>query len=181
MDLAPTFVDLANVPDEQKEKITSDLAGSSILKLMDGTATSIRDGSLFCFEMLSFISMRLSVDESGNKVSSLDTSARGIVRGIVTDRYKFVRYFSPIGFNTPTTIEELLSHNDIQLFDLQNDPDELINLAADPVTNEALIMELNAHLNRLIEKEIGVDDGREVLKVLRGLQEKANRKQPLVP
>ncbi|HHX18838.1 MAG TPA: arylsulfatase, partial [Clostridiaceae bacterium] len=107
--------------------------------------------------------------------------ARGIVRGIVTDRYKFVRYFSPIGFNTPTTIEELLSHNDIQLFDLQNDPDELINLAADPVTNEALIMELNAHLNRLIEKEIGVDDGREVLKVLRGLQEKANRKQPLVP
>ncbi len=181
MDLAPTFVDLANVPDEQKEIIAGDLAGSSMLKLMDGTATSIRDGSLFCFEMLSFISMRLSVDESGNKVSSLDTSARGIVRGIVTDRYKFVRYFSPIGFNTPTTIEELLAHNDIQLFDLKNDPGELNNLAADLAANEALIMDLNAQLNELIEKEIGVDDGREVQKVLRGLQDKANRKQPLVP
>ena len=79
-------------------------------------------------------------------------------------------YFSPFDFNTPTTIEQLLAHNDIQLFDLRNDPDELHNLGADPVTNEGLIMELNARLNRLIEREIGVDDGQELFKVLRGLQ-----------
>jgi hypothetical protein len=35
-------------------------------------------------------------------------------------------------------------------------------------------MDLNAQLNRLIEKEIGVDDGQEVAKVLRSLLEKAN-------
>jgi len=48
-------------------------------------------------------------------------------------------------------------------------PGELNNLAADPAANEALIMDLNAQLNRLIEKEIGVDDGQEVAKVLRSL------------
>jgi hypothetical protein len=57
---------------------------------------------------------------------------------------------------------------------LKNDPGELNNLAADPAANEALIMDLNAQLNRLIEKEIGVDDGQEVAKVLRSLLEKAN-------
>ncbi len=118
--------------------------------------------------------MQINVDESGKEVVSFDTSVRGMVRGIVTENYKFARYFSPIDFNTPTTIEQLLSHNDIQLFDLKNDPGELNNLAADPAANEALIMDLNAQLNRLIEKEIGIDDGQEVAKVLRSLLEKAN-------
>jgi arylsulfatase len=174
MDLAPTFVDMASLSDEQKENICGDLTGNSLLDLMNGTENSVRDGSLFCFEMLSFTAMQINVDESGKEVVSFDTSVRGMVRGIVTENYKFARYFSPIDFNTPTTIEQLLSHNDIQLFDLKNDPGELNNLAADPAANEALIMDLNAQLNRLIEKEIGVDDGQEVAKVLRSLLEKAN-------
>lgn len=174
MDLAPTFADMTNLPDEQKEEIAGDFAGHSLLDLMDGTKTSVRDGSLFCFEMLSLTAMQINVDASGNQTISFDVSAKGMVRGIITENYKFVRYFSPVDFNTPTTIEQLLAHNDIQLFDLKNDPEELNNLAADPATNEALIMDLNAQLNRLIEKEIGIDDGQEVTKVLRALQVNAN-------
>ncbi len=174
MDLAPTFVDMANMSDDEKETIAGDLAGHSLLDLMDGTKTSVREGSLFCFEMLSFTAMQINVDEAGEEEVSFDTSVRGVARGLVTEKYKFVRYFSPVGFNTPTTIEQLLSHNDIQLFDLKNDPEELNNLAADPAKNEALIMDLNAQLNRLIEKEIGIDDGQEMTRVLRGLLVNAN-------
>ena len=174
MDLAPTFVDMANMSDDEKETIAGDLAGHSLLDLMDGTKTSVREGSLFCFEMLSFTAMQINVDEAGEEEVSFDTSVRGVARGLVTEKYKFVRYFSPVGFNTPTTIEQLLSHNDIQLFDLKNDPEELNNLAADPAKNEALIMDLNALLNRLIEKEIGIDDGQEMTRVLRGLLVNAN-------
>ena len=81
MDLAPTFVDLANVPDEQKENICGDLTGNSLLDLMNGTENSVRDGSLFCFEMLFFTAMQINVDESGNEAVSFDTSVRGMVRG----------------------------------------------------------------------------------------------------
>jgi hypothetical protein len=35
-------------------------------------------------------------------------------------------------------------------------------------------MDLNAQLNRLIEKEIGIDDGQEMTRVLRGLLVNAN-------
>jgi arylsulfatase A-like enzyme len=83
----------------------------------------------------------------------------------VTERYKFTRYFST-DFNTSTTLEELLEKNDIELYDLQNDPQELVNLAANPENREELILELNALLNQLIAEEIGVDDGGEVTAAL---------------
>lgn len=176
MDLAPTFVDMTNLPAEQKERITGGLAGNSLLSLMAGTKASVRDGSLFCFEMLSMTALQINVDESGNRQYSFDTSARGMVRGITTEDYKFVRYFSPVDFNMPATMEALTAHNDVQLFDLKNDPEELHNLAADPARNEALIMEMNSRLNRLIEKEIGIDDGAEMKKILMGMQKMKNSK-----
>lgn len=74
----------------------------------------------------------------------------------------------------PTTIEELYANNDVQLFDLEKDPEELVNLATDKETNAALIIELNSQLNALITKEIGVDDGSEATAVISQINKTPN-------
>jgi hypothetical protein len=74
-------------------------------------------------------------------------------------RYKFARYYAPSQFNTPRTLEEILAWNDLELFDLQGDPEERNNLALDPGRNEALILRMNALLNELMAREVGVNDG----------------------
>ena len=50
-------------------------------------------------------------------------------------------------------------HNDIQLFDLQTDPDEKNNLALDPDKNKAIILRMNDLMNDLMAKEVGVNNG----------------------
>ncbi len=175
VDLAPTFVDAANISPEKKAEITAGLPGTSLLSLMDGSKKSVRDASLFCFEMLSMTAIQFNHDAEGNITNSIDVSARGMVRGIVTDQYKFARYFSPVNFNNPTTMEELFANNDVQLFDLKADPEEMVNLAADPEQNAELIMQLNDLLNQTISREIGQDDGLHVMKVLKGIQERSQK------
>ena len=87
---------------------------------------------------------------------------RGSVRTVFDGRYKFSRYFAPVERNRPTTIEELYKANDVELFDLQTDPEETVNLAADRETHENLIATMSAKLEAAIKAEIGVDDGREM-------------------
>lgn len=53
---------------------------------------------------------------------------------------------------------ELTGKNDLELYDLKNDPDEVNNLAMKGRASSDLIM-LNAKLNDLIAAEAGVDDG----------------------
>jgi len=160
MDLAPTFIDIAGKSSEQ-------LAGSSLINLMDGKETTIREGALFCFEMLSLATMDVGMGPEGKPEFSFKPEQRGMVRGITTDRYKYARYFGPMGFNMPETLDEIMEHNDVQLFDLKNDSDELINLASDPIANKELILEMNGKLNDLIRKEIGNDEGQEVKECLK--------------
>ncbi|MEI6186703.1 MAG: sulfatase/phosphatase domain-containing protein, partial [Dehalococcoidia bacterium] len=172
LDLAPTFVDMTNISAEKKAAITGEFAGGSLLKLMDGSAGKIRTGALFCFEMLSMVddAMTITTDAQGTITAiHIDFEKRGFVRGITTEGYKFARYFSPLLFNTPKTLEELYANNDVELYDLTKDPGELKNLAADKETNAVLIMELNTLLNELIAKEIGTDDGSEVAGIIRAL------------
>lgn len=119
--------------------------------------------------MISMIdsNMRQTTDPTTGITSyDIDYSKRGFVRGITTEKYKFARYFSPLNFNMPTTMEDLYTNNDVQLFDLEKDPEELVNLAADKETNADLIMDLNRQLNALIAKEIGVNDGSEAAAVI---------------
>ena len=74
-------------------------------------------------------------------------------RGLITsDGYKFIHYFRPGDFN------------------LNNNPDELHNLAEDRNANAALLLSLNTLMNSLISREIGSDAGREVSSVLEALR-----------
>ena len=85
-----------------------------------------------------------------------DLRKRGSVRSA------FTRYFPPIDRNSPATLDELFKWNDVELYDLQADPGEMTNLAADRVANAALISTMNGKLEALIKAEIGKDDGREM-------------------
>ncbi len=50
----------------------------------------------------------------------------------------------------------------MELFDLQNDPEEVRNLAIDQRANAKLIMTMSNKLEAVIKAEIGKDDGREM-------------------
>jgi hypothetical protein len=60
----------------------------------------------------------------------------------------------------PVLLAVVRANNDLELYDLVNDPDEVVNLAHDFERNRDLIAIMNAKLNTLIEREICVDDGR---------------------
>ena len=172
MDLAPTFIDLTNISEEEKEKAMEGLNGHSLVPLLDGSKTSVRDAALFCFEMLSQCALIYHQDEDGNITYEFDPTVRGMVRGIVTEDYKFARYFAPGDYNTPESMDELLEHNDVQLFSLKDDPEELDNLAADPEKNAALILKMNDLLNQMIEDEVGDDKGEYMVQTLKVLEER---------
>jgi hypothetical protein len=84
---------------------------------------------------------------------------RGFLSFVYDGQYKFARYYAPANFNTPETFEQILRNNDLQLFDLKNDPLEAHNLAVDPEKNKDLILRMNALLNELMAKEVGKNDG----------------------
>ena len=85
--------------------------------------------------------------------------AREMFRGIFDGRYKLVRYFGLGHYNLPAEVQQLLADNDVALYDLQSDPDEMENLAnpAHPGYDEALLSAMNQKLNALIAEEIGED------------------------
>ena len=70
-----------------------------------------------------------------------------------------MRHFGLGGFNLPQTVDELLTNNDVALYDLQLDPEEMNNLANrdNPDFDEALLAAMNSKLNALITAEIGDD------------------------
>jgi len=49
--------------------------------------------------------------------------------------------------------------NDVELFDLQSDSNEMDNLAMAPRKNVDLLSAMNAKLNRLVDAEVGEDVG----------------------
>jgi arylsulfatase len=83
---------------------------------------------------------------------------RGILSFVFDGRYKFGRYYAPSAFNTPQTLEEIVRNNDVQLFDLESDPEEMHNLILQPEKNRATILRMNQLLNDLMAKEVGVND-----------------------
>ncbi|MGL6071418.1 sulfatase-like hydrolase/transferase [Craterilacuibacter sp.] len=174
LDLAPTLVALTNASPEQKAAITKDLPGKDFSPVLAAPEQAghdaVRDGQLYCFNMFAsldgnFLLKARDLLKAGGpaklKEAGLrpDMMKRGAIRGVFDGRYQFTRYFSPKQHNRPTSIEALFKLNDVELFDLQNDPHELVNLALDPKKNANLLMTMNAKLNKLIDAEVGEDVG----------------------
>jgi arylsulfatase len=86
--------------------------------------------------------------------------ARELFRGVVDGRYKLVRYFGMGHYHLPSSVQQLLADNDVALYDLHSDPEEMDNLAdpAHPRYDEDLLSTMNQKLNALIAEEIGDDN-----------------------
>jgi arylsulfatase len=84
---------------------------------------------------------------------------REMFRGIFDGRYKLVRYFGMGNYNLPASVQRLLADNDVALYDLLLDPEEMDNLAnpTHPKYDEKLLSAMNQKLNALINEEIGED------------------------
>ena len=179
LDLVPTIVGLTGRDRSPAADLMKPLHGvdltPAILEPERHAADSLRpQGALYCYNLLQLHDPAFTTELYNvlqNKGIAADDRFKALekfpvrwdlrigIRSIKTDRYKFSRYFSFRQFNQPTSMETLLAMNDLELYDLRDDPLEARNLAVDVRKHGELLLSLNAQLNRLIEQEIGVDDG----------------------
>jgi arylsulfatase len=81
------------------------------------------------------------------------------MRGVYDGRYKLIRYHAINEHNQPATIDDLYRDNDVALYDLWEDPDEMDNLGNrdHAAFDHALVASMNDKLNTLIRAELGED------------------------
>ena len=169
LDLLPTLVGMTALPQPQRQAAVKGLPGHDFSPLL-GNAQSAdihanRDGVLFNYVGLQTIDGNYLIDANkdvffGKPFPTLfemhpNLDKRGFMSFAFDGRYKFARYYAPAAFNTPQTLDEIFQYNDVQLFDLQEDPEELHNLALDREKNKDLILRMNGLLNELMAKEVG--------------------------
>jgi hypothetical protein len=68
-------------------------------------------------------------EEALDEIGVPDLEKREVFRCAFDGRYKLVRYFGMGHYHLPTSVQQLLADNDVALYDLQSDPDEMDNLA----------------------------------------------------
>ena len=175
LDLAPTLLALTGRQAEDVARAGAGLKGRDLSKLLSAPEQApidgVRPAALYNYNMFSYLDakwfapmIRLVVSDEPmvEKIARIvllqpDFNNRGAIRSIFDGRYRFSRYFSPLHFNRPTTYEALIADNDLEVYDLQEDPQEMHNLAQESRVSD-LIMGLNAKLNDRIDDEVGVDD-----------------------
>lgn len=179
LDMVPTIVGLTNRDTAPAKGLLDPLHGVDLSQwVLNPELASERpprpQGALYCYNLLQLHDPAFTTElynvlqnkqiASDDRFKTLEQfpvqwGLRIGIRSLKTDRYKLNRYFSFRQFNQPQSLEQLLALNDVELYDLQNDPLETRNLALDVKSNGALMMALNDQLNRLIQSEIGTDDG----------------------
>ncbi len=180
IDIVPSLLSMAGVSQTEMDTFAGRaLPGKDFSSVLASPQTAgvheVRDKSLFVYSGLSTNDSELIAIIAEAKANGQDPKVvlqttgykpnlknRGTMRTVFDGRYKMTRYFSPIERHSPKDLTELFAHNDVELFDLQTDPEEMINLAtvANPPTT--LIETMRAKLEAAIQEEMGVDDGREM-------------------
>jgi arylsulfatase A-like enzyme len=172
LDLLPTFFGLTGLPEARRPATVKALPGHDFsVLLVDpemAKVTEIRPGVLFNYVGVStidgdYLQELMSAGQLHKpqpSVTKVKLDKRGFLSFVFDGRYKFARYYAPNAFNTPQTLEDLFKYNDVQLFDLESDPEEMHNLALEPKKNGATIQRMNGLLNDLMAKEVGGNDGR---------------------
>lgn len=180
IDIVPTLLELAGVSDSnQGEFAGRELPGQSLMPALGKPATAdahtVREAVLFTYSGLqtndagliavagealaSGKDPRESMLKSGFKP---DMTKRGSLRTVFDGRYKFSRYCAPVDRHRPDSLDDLFRVNDVELFDLQQDPRETNNLAFARQENAELLNVMRGKLESIIRAEIGQDDGREM-------------------
>jgi arylsulfatase len=167
LDLVPTIIASTGLSSAS----TEDLPGRDISSALSSRGSigvnEIRDAALYSYNMFltldgdfvgSFGRAMASGADSGPPPRP-DFSKRGAIRSIFDGRHRFTRYFAPNEHHRPESFDELTERNDLELFDLELDPDETTNLAQDPTSHRDLILKMNSLLNRTLDEEVGTDDG----------------------
>jgi arylsulfatase A-like enzyme len=180
IDLVPTLLSMAGAKPAQAAEVAGrELPGKDLSPVFSNPRAAkvdqVRESVLFTFsgmatndsEVLRIVSEakvlgRKPIAQMIREGYRPDMKKRGSLRTAFDGRYKFTRYFAPGERNSPSSIEDLYQHNDVELFDLQNDPEEVRNLAIDQRANAKLIMTMSNKLEAVIKAEIGKDDGREM-------------------
>ncbi len=177
LDLVPTLIGWTGVDSAKRASITRDLRGKDLTPLLIKGASAgvndVRNATLYCFNMFGYLDSDLLrkiqayINAGGEKTKLVDQgfkpdfTKRGAIRSVFDGRYKYTRYFSPKQHNQPRTLKGIFELNDVELFDLKSDPNEMRNLAIEPKKNGDLLLAMNSKMNALIETEVGVpDDGR---------------------
>jgi arylsulfatase len=172
LDLLPTFVGLTGLPEARRPAAVKNLPGRDFSPLLadpeKAAAQAVRPGVLFNYVGLSTVDgayyssavVRLAQGKRAPDVTDIKLDRRGFLSFVFDGRYKLGRFYAPNDFNTPKSLEQLFRHNDVQVFDLESDPDEMRNLALTRERNRDTILRLNDLLNDLMAREVGANDGR---------------------
>lgn len=176
LDITPTLLALTGRPPASVKQASAGLEGldfSPLLAAPEKAAVhALRPATLFNYNMFSYLDPKwahrmlkfiLGAAPPQEKLARMmadqpDFSTRGGIRSIFDGRYRYSRYFAPLHFNRPTTLEQIFANNDIELYDLQTDPNEMNNLATDRKAHGDLILAMNAKMNARIDHEVGVDN-----------------------
>ena len=182
LDLLPTLIGMSGAPEPERRKAAAGLPGHdasvALQPKMRKNVHAVRPSVLFNYVgpstvdagfLTSTLKSGLGAGGGGSDLTTLKPhlGKRGFLTFAFDGRYKFARYYAPNDFNAPKTLDELFAHNDVQLFDLENDPEEMKNLALDRVKNATTLERMNALLNDLMAKEVGVNDGSFLPEVIR--------------
>ena len=175
VDLIPTLLDLSGIPNIDPSARWPDLKGVSLAGALSGSKTE-RDHKGMLIDYTATLSWDVDLigtifagqarghftrADKARMAEGMSLDNYACFRGINDGRYKFARYFKPSEHHRPMDWQSLSTHNELELYDTFEDPDECCNLAeSNLLENKERILALNSKLNDLIDSEIGIDDGR---------------------